>query len=177
MTSVYLDYGETQVPIQFPNNSVLVRYGETYQDPPEIDPFEATRKALEKPLGFPPLRELGGSGKKVVIAFPDRVKGGAHPRSHRKVAIPLILEELIKAGTELKDITLMCAPGLHRKNTLEEFYWYLGKDMVDEFWPDRLVNHDAEADDLLDFGEDTMGNRVQCNRLIAEADVFIVLGH
>ena len=67
--------------------------------------------------------------------------------------------------------------GLHRKNTLEEWYWYLGKDIVDRFWPDRLVNHDVEAPDLCDFGSDAMGNRIQCNRLMAEADLPIVLGH
>ena len=48
---------------------------------------------------------------------------------------------------------------------------------MDQFYPDRLINHDAEAPDLMDFGTDAMGNRVQCNRLIGEADLPIVLGH
>lgn len=156
---------------------MVVRYGETYQDPPEVDPYEATRKALDNPLGFPPLRELGGPGRKVVIGFPDRVKGGVHPNSHRRIAIPIIVEELLKGGTKIEDITLLCGAGLHRKNTLEEWYWYLGKRIVDNFWPDRLVNHDAEALDLCDFGRDGMGNSVQCNRLLAEADIPVVIGH
>ena len=112
--------------VELPDSATVVRYGKTYTDPPEVDPVEATRKALEAPLGFPPLRELGGPGKKVVIAFPDRIKGGAHAASHRRVAIPMIIEELLKAGTMLENITLVCAMGLHRKNTLEEWYWYLG---------------------------------------------------
>jgi hypothetical protein len=113
----------------------------------------------------------------VVIGFPDRVKGGAQKDSHRKVAIPIIIEELLKAGTRLEDITLLCCIGLHRKNTLEEWYWYLGKEIVDQFWPDRIVNHDAEAADLCNFGKDGMGNQVECNRLMAEADLPIVIGH
>ena len=96
-----------------------------------VDELAATRKALAAPLGTPPLRDLAGPGKKVVIGFPDRVKGGAHPASHRRVAIPLIVEELLAGGTRLEDITLLCAMGLHRKNTLEEWYWYLGRDIVD----------------------------------------------
>jgi hypothetical protein len=60
---------------------------------------------------------------------------------------------------------------------LEEWYWYLGKDIVDQFWPARLVNTDAEAPDLCDLGKDEMGNVVQCNRLMAEADLPIVIGH
>lgn len=177
MKEVLLDYGDSRMRVELPDTSVVVRYGKTYTDPPEVDPYEATRRALEQPLGFPPLRELGGPGKRVVIGFPDRVKGGAHPQCHRKVAIPLVIEQLIKGGTKPENIKLLCCTGLHRKNTLEEWYWYLGKEIVDKFWPDRIFNHDAEAPDLCDFGKDEMGNVVQCNRLMAEADLPIVIGH
>ncbi|MBN2123261.1 MAG: DUF2088 domain-containing protein [Deltaproteobacteria bacterium] len=177
MQEVLLDYGDGRMRVNLPDSAVVVRYGKTYEDPPEVDPYEATQKALDQPLGFPPLRELAGPDKKVVIGFPDRVKGGAHPACHRRVAIPLIVKDLLKGGTRLENITLLCSPGLHRKNTLEEWNWYLGKEIVDMFWPDRLLNHDAEAPDLCDFGTDEMGNPVQCNRLMAEADIPIVLGH
>jgi hypothetical protein len=178
MREVFLDYGDGLMAAQVPDSAVVVRYGETYVDPPEVDPWEATRQALENPLGMPPLRELVKPGHRVVIAFPDRVKGGAHPRAHRRVAIPLIVETLRDAGVELNDITLLCAMGLHRKNTLEELYWYLGRDIVDAFWPDRLVMHDVEdPNGILDLGTDEMGNVVTCNRLVAEADLAIMIGH
>lgn len=177
MKEVLLDYGDSSMPVELPDNSEIVRYGKTYTDPPEVDPYKATQKALQNPLNFPPLRELGGSNKKVVIGFPDRVKGGVHPDCHRRVAIPMIVEELLKGGTKLENISLLCCIGLHRKNTLEEWYWYLGKEIVDRFWPDRIINHDADAPDLCDFGADEMGNVVQCNRMMAEADVPIVVGH
>ena len=177
MQEVLLDYGDTRMQVALPNSAVVVRYGQIYQDPPGVDPYETTRKALENPLRFLPIKELGGPNKKVVIAFPDRVKGGVHVNCHRRVAIPMIIEELLKGGTQLENITLLCAMGLHRKNTLEEWYWYLGRSIVDQFWPDRIVNHDAEAPDLCDFGKDEMGNVVQCNRLMAEADLPIVIGH
>ncbi len=177
MQEVLLDYGDKKMRVELPDTATVVRCGQTYQDLPGIDNAHATRQALEKPLGFPPLREMGGPDKKVVIGFPDRVKGGAHPTSHRRVAIPIILEELIKGGTKLENITLLCGMGLHRQNTLAEWYWYLGKEIVDQFWPDRLVNHDGEAPDLCDYGTDSMGNVVLCNRLLAEADIPIVVGH
>ena len=177
MQEVMLDYGDGHMKVELPDTAVVVRYGKTYTDPPSVDPAEATRKALANPHGFPPLRELAGPGKKVVIGFPDRVKGGAQQNSHRRTAIPIVVEELLSAGTRIQDITLLCCMGLHRKNTLEEWYWYLGKDIVDRFWPDRLVNHDAEAPDLCNFDTDGMGNVVQCNRLMAEADLPVVIGH
>jgi len=178
MQQVLLDYGDELIPVQIPDSATVVRYGETYVDPPEVDPWQATRQALENPLGMPPLRELAKPGDKVVIAFPDRVKGGAHPQAHRRVAIPLMVETLREAGVALDDISLLCAMGLHRKNTLEEMYWYLGKDIVDAFWPDRLVMHDAEdAAGIVDLGTDEMGNAVTCNRRVAEADLPIIIGH
>src|SRR5438093_8324703 len=121
MQEVLLDYGDASIRAELPDHAVVVRYGKTYTDPPAVDAVEATRKALAAPLGTPPLRQLAGPGKKVVIGFPDRVKGGAQPASHRRVAIPLIVEELIAAGTRIEDITLLCAIGLHRKNTLDEW--------------------------------------------------------
>ena len=177
MKGVKLDYGDGYLPVDLPDSAEVVRYGETYTDPPAVNPYDTTRAALEKPLGLPPLPELGGAGRRVVIGFPDRVKGGSQRDSHRRVAIPLVVEELLKAGTRLENITLLCCGGLHRKNTVEEWYSYLGKEIVDRFWPDRLVNHDAEAPDMCDFGTDALGNPVQCNRLMAESDLPIVIGH
>jgi nickel-dependent lactate racemase len=178
MKEVLLDYGDELMPAQLPEGATVVRYGETYEDPPEVDPWEATRKALENPLGTLPLRELVKAGDRVVIAFPDRVKGGAHRRAHRRVSIPLTVGTLQDSGVELNDITLLCAMGLHRKNTLEELYWYLGREIVDAFWPDRLVMHDAEdRNSILDLGSDDMGNAIACNRLVTEADLTILIGH
>lgn len=177
MKNIHMDYGDALLPVDLPDNATVVEYGKTYTDPQGIDPEGAVRKALSNPHGFPPLRELGGPDKKIVIGFPDRVKGGAHAKAHRRVAIPIIVEELLKGGARLENITLVCCIGLHRMNTLDEWYWYLGREIVDQFWPDRLVNHDAEAPDLLDLGTDDMGNVVQCNRLMAEADLPIVIGH
>jgi hypothetical protein len=178
MQDVLLDYGDSQMNVQVPKGAKVVRYGETYQDPPEVDPNVATREALESPLGMPPLSELAKAGDKVVIAFPDRVKGGSHPNAHRRVSIPIIVEILQGSGVKLEDVTLLCAVGLHRHNTLAELYEYLGRDVVDAFLPDRIVMHDAEDPNrIIDFGEDDMGNSVTCNRLMAEADLPIMLGH
>lgn len=121
------------MPVELPDSAMVVRYVETYQDSPEVEPYETTRKALQNPLGFKPLRELGGPDKKIVIGFPDRVKGGAHLACHRRVSIPLIVDELVKGGSKLENITLLWCLGLHRKNTPEEWNWYQGKDIVERF--------------------------------------------
>jgi nickel-dependent lactate racemase len=178
MQQVSLDYGDGKMEVELPDSATVVVPGVMYQDPPEVDPWESTRQALARPLGMPPLKELAGPGKRVVIAFPDKVKGGTHATSHRQVSIPLIVEELTRAGVERENISLVCAIGLHRKNPRSELYEYLGRDIVDAFWPDRLLMHDAEDPaGIVDLGTDEMGNVVQVNRRVAEADLAILIGH
>ncbi len=177
MKEALLDYGDGKMRVELPDSAYVFHLSELDADPPAVDPAAAVRKALDSPLGMKPLTELGGPGKKVVIGFPDRVKGGTHPQSHRKTALPMIIDDLVKAGTRTENITLLCAVGLHRHNTYQEWCGYLGKGLVDAFWPDRIVNHDAESPDLCDFGQDDMGNAVQVNRLLYDADLCIVLGH
>lgn len=178
MKDVLLEYGDEQMAVVVPDDAVIVRYGETYRDPPAVDPVAATRQALSQPLGLPPLREMVGPGKKVAIAFPDRVKGGIHPLSHRKTALPILLEELAAAGMHKADITLICAVGLHRKNTREEMAQYLPEEVLDQFGSDQLINHDPEdPDGIVQLGTDEWGNELAFNRACAEADVCILIGH
>ena len=94
-------------------------------------------------MGMEPLSKLAKKGSKVTIVFPDRVKGGEQPTSHRKVSIKLILKELYAAGVEKKDILLICSNGLHRKNTEQEIRGVLGKELFEEFWYcGQIINHD-----------------------------------
>jgi lactate racemase len=162
-----------------PDDTPVVRAGQLYHEPePLEDPVEETRLALRQPLGSRPLHERVNASSRVVIGFPDRVKGGFHATAHRRVAIPLILDELGRAGVSDERITLVCGIGLHRKNTMEEFAAYLGPDIVRRFGPDRLVNHDAEdPDGIVTVGATELGDHADFNRLAYEADLTVMLGH
>ncbi|WP_273846767.1 lactate racemase domain-containing protein [Rubrobacter calidifluminis] len=179
MKRVRLEYGDSWMDVDVPENALIARPGEDFPEPePLEDPVEATRNALSEPLGCPPIRELVGPGSKVVIAFPDRVKGGAHTTAHRRVSIPLILEELAEASVDERDIRLICAIGLHRKNTYEEFESYLGPRIATRFRGEKLVNHDPEDPrEIVRLGETDRGDVVEINRAILEADLVVTLGH
>lgn len=179
MKRVTLEYGDGFMDVDVPDDAEVVAAGQLYEDPkPPADARSLTRHALDHPVGLPRLRELVGRGSKVVIAFPDRVKGGAHDTAHRRVTIPMILDDLFEAGVRERDVTLICAIGLHRKNHRHEFNAYLGRDLVDRFWGARLVNHDAEdPEGMVRLGETEAGDVVELNRAALEADLTIVLGH
>lgn len=179
MKSVSLEYGDSNLDIQVADHATVLESGVTHTEPSGVeDPVAETKAALANPLNMPPIRDLVGAGSRVVIAFPDRVKGGSHPTAHRRVAIPLILDELAAAGVRDRDIRLVCAIGLHRKNTDAEFESYLGPDIAARFRGLRLVNHDPEdPDGIADLGETDAGDRVEVNRAVVEADLTISIGH
>ena len=137
------------------------------------------RRSILNPVGTDPISKLVKGGSKVTIVFPDKVKGGFQKTSHRKVAIPMILEECLKAGVRKEDILLVCSNGLHRKNTSQEIRSILGDPVFDEYWAaGQIVNHDSEDwDNLVDLGKDQMGNRVIMNRRVFESDLAVLIGH
>lgn len=176
------EYGHGTVSAELPDSTKVFIPGETIPDPPYIpeDQIEAkTLESIRNPIGMEPLTKLAKKGSKVTIIFPDRVKGGEQETSHRKVSIKLILQELYSAGVEKKDILLICSNGLHRKNTKQEIFNILGKELFHEFWfSNQIINHDSEDyEHLVDLGTSRRGDPVIMNKYVYDSDVAILIGH
>ena len=175
-----LEYGQGTMSANLPDYTDVFIPGETIADPPFLDdPAEATRKSLKNPIGMPPISQQVSKGSKVCIVFPDRVKGGMHETSHRKISIKLILLELYEAGVQKSDITLICSNGLHRKNTGQEILEMLGKEIFNDYWHrGQIINHDSEdMDNIVDLGCTESGDPVLMNRYVFESDLAILIGH
>ena len=174
------EYGQGYMEANLPDNTDVFIPGETVPDPLFLMNIEEeTRRSILNPIGVPTISKQVKKGSKVVIVFPDKVKGGFLEDSHRKVSIPLIIEECLKAGVEKRDIRLICSNGLHRKNTREEIRSLLGEKVFEEFWwSNRITNHDSEDwDNLVDLGYDDMGSTVIMNKEVFEADLAVLIGH
>ncbi len=176
------EYGHGTMNATLPDTTDVFIPGVTVPDPPCIPEAELKAKTLESirnPIGMEPLSKLAHKGSKCVIIFPDRVKGGEQPTSHRKTAIPLVLQELYAAGVEKKDVLLICSNGLHRKNTEQEIRGVLGDDLMNEFWhTHQIINHDSEDyDHLVDLGTTSRGDPVLMNKYVYDADVAVLIGH
>lgn len=182
MMKLSFEYGTGMMEASLPDNTDIFVPGETVLDPPHI-PLdrigEETYQSILNPVGMEPISKLVEKGSKVVIVFPDRVKGGFQPTSHRKTSIPIIIDELLKAGVEKKDITFLCSNGLHRKNTQEELRSLLGDKVFVAFWySNQIINHDSEDwTNLVDLGTDEMGDPVIMNKAVFECDLPILIGH
>lgn len=180
---VDFEYGQGIMSAELPDDRTDVFIpGQTIPDPsyiPEDKLEEQTRKSILNPIGMEPISKLVKKGSKVTIVFPDRVKGGFQHNSHRKVSIPILINECLKAGVNKEDILLICSNGLHRKNTKKEIHRILGDDIFNEFWwTNQVINHDSEDyDNLVDLGKDESNNPVIMSKYVYESDLAICIGH
>lgn len=165
---VKVDCGRYGTEIEVPEDAFVATRENTLPLP---DPQGAMRQALQNPLGMPGISEYVRGAKSATIAF------DAPPRTGipRQVAIPIIVEELNKAGVPEENIQLICATGSQRKRTAAELRANLGDEVFHPFWPERLRNHDC-TQDLVDLGKSEMGDNVEYNKLVAESDCFFYLG-
>ena len=176
------EYGNGFMKAELPDNTDIFIPGETIADPPHIPEellVEKTLYSIRHPIGMEPISKQVKAGSKVTIIFPDRVKGGEQPTSHRKISIKLILQELYDAGVKKEDILLICSNGLHRKNTEKEIRGVLGDELFFEFiHTGQIINHDSEDyEHLVDLGKTPQGDPVIMNKYVYDADFAVLIGH
>ena len=176
------EYGHGFMKAELPDNTDIFIPGETIADPPHIPGellVEKTLYSIRHPIGMEPISKQVKAGSKVTIIFPDRVKGGEQPTSHRKISIKLILQELYDAGVKKEDILLICSNGLHRKNTEKEIRGVLGDELFFEFiHTGQIINHDSEDyEHLVDLGKTPQGDPVIMNKYVYDADFAVLIGH
>ncbi|MCR8432721.1 MAG: nickel-dependent lactate racemase [Candidatus Korarchaeota archaeon] len=167
MTKVSIPYGSQVIQLEIPDDNFLMN-----AIPKEIpgipNPSIELEKSLEKPIKTRPLRELAKGKRKVVIVVDDATRPLP---SH--LLLPTILNELQNAGVRQDGITILFATGLHRPVTEEEAKRLLGEDIAERY---RWLSHNADAEDLVYYGETKRGTPIYINRLYAEADLRILVG-
>ena len=166
-------YGEKMIPVKLPENVQATPQSlSTNLDP--VDDIEAEiRKALQHPLGRPPLSDMARPNWKVTIAFDDPTVPCFAPVW--EPAIKLVIEELEKGGVKRSNITLLCANALHRKFTRRELSKIIGQDLVKQFGY-RLICHDAEDHENLTYlGTTESGYDVEINKLVTDSDLTVYI--
>ena len=164
MTKIPLKYGTATLTCDLPGARVL--RPATIASPPS--PRELIAAALAAPIASPPLEAIVRPGEKVVIVTSDitRYTGSEH-------YLPLLVERLNACGVSDKEIAVVIALGIHRKQSEAEQRKILGALFG------RIAVFDHECDDpaqLVDLGTTASGIPVRINRRVAEADRVIVTG-
>jgi hypothetical protein len=138
------------------------------------DPDAAIEHALENPLGADPPAAQLRPGMKVTIAFDDISLPLPPMRTPdvRQRIIEKVLARCAAAGVD--DVHLICAIALHRRMTPAELREILGSRIFDDFYPDRLYNHDAEdPDGNVLLGKTERDEEVWLNKRVADSDLLV----
>ena len=164
-------FGDQMVRVTLPDSVITAPPGlSTTLAPVEDIPGEIQR-ALQSPLGRPPLPELVKPGDRVTIAFDDPTVPCFAPVW--EPAIKQVIAQLGRAGVKPADITLVNAGGIHRKFTRRELAKIIGEDLVKMFGY-RLICHDAEdRQNLISLGTTPNGYEVEINRCLVESDLTV----
>jgi nickel-dependent lactate racemase len=135
---------------------------------PSAPPAELVRRALDRPIASPLLREIVRPGEKVVIVTSDitRYTGSEH-------YLPVLVEHLNACGVPDDAITIVIALGIHRLQSEAEHRKILGS----LFGRIAVIDHDCDnPGQLVTLGITAGGIPVTVNRRVAEADRVIVTG-
>jgi len=165
---IRLAYGRKGLDVELPDK-VPVTVIEPEFVPGLKDERAALSEALNSPLGCPPLRQLVRPSDTVAVVFSDLTR----PMPNDRV-LPVLLEELARAGVPDNHVVLVNALGTHRPQTEDELKIMLGEAVVNRY---RIVQHNAwEEATLAPVGKNRAGRTVRVNRTYLEASVRILTG-
>jgi nickel-dependent lactate racemase len=163
---INLAYGKTGLPLEL-DDSLNVTLVEPAFVAALADPAAAVRKALEAPIGSPPLRRLVRPGMRVGVVFSDITRPSPSP-----LLLSAVLEVLDAVpGVE---IVLFNALGTHRPNTEAELRSMLG-DAI--FESRRVVQNDAfDPSTQVRAGVTSQGHETWLNSELMRCDLKVLTG-
>jgi nickel-dependent lactate racemase len=164
MMETFLQYGRGTLRIEVPNHSTII---EPSHLDGQKDEKAAVIRALNEPIGLPPLKELVKATDKVAIVISDITR----PTPNHKL-VPWLIEEL--AHVPDGQFVIINGTGTHRDQTDQEFVQMLGQEVVDRV---RIINHHCQnQDELVKVGRSSFGCDAYLNKEYVEADFRIVTG-
>lgn len=157
-------YGNEFLDIELPSNwDVSVA---AMKDAKEISE-DTIKKIIQNPIASPRLSEIAKGKKSVCIAVDDLTK----PTEAFRI-LPIIVDELRRAGIRDEEIYILISTGTHRPLTRDDMIKKLGKEIVERF---RVYNHNAYQNNI-SLGKTSFGTPVEVDRLFVEADLKIGIG-
>jgi nickel-dependent lactate racemase len=166
----YLNYSGGRIDFSVPAGWKVLSSQDCAKAPVVENPVKEVERALDNPIGTPPLEQMARPGMKVTVLFDDMQR--ATPAN---IAIPAILNRLNKVGVSDESITAICARGTHPTPSAEQIEKKVGKETLSRL-KGRIHIHDAQSSENVLVGRTRRGAVVEVNRYVAEADLVIGIG-
>jgi nickel-dependent lactate racemase len=157
-------YGKGRISVQVTADVLAPR-----ESPAIADETAAVVEALERPIGTASLRHIVRAGERVAIIVNDITR-----LTRTDLFLPPIVRTLNEQGIPDRDIFIVFALGIHRRQTPEEQKLIVGEEIFSRI---RCFDHISTDDaNLVEIGTTSFGNRVEINREVWEADRIILTG-
>ena len=123
---------------------------------------EYINKVMDSPIDSEPFDNIFKEGNKVVITISDITRYALS-----ETYLPVIIDRLNKTGIDDKHITIVCALGIHRKQTAQEHRKLVGANIYKRI---KILDHDAFSKNNLSLlGQTRRGTPIEVNHLITKA--------
>ncbi|MCW4054854.1 MAG: nickel-dependent lactate racemase [Candidatus Bathyarchaeota archaeon] len=167
MVDVWLPYGKSDVCIRIPARNLLGSI-EPKQVPSVADVKTEIERALDNPIGSKRLREIAQPENKIAIVVDDFTRN-----TPSYEMLPPVLSELNSAGVSDENIKVIFGCGTHRPVKSEEAKRILGEKVLNRV---KTISHNCNAEDLVLVGKTQHNNKIYVNRVLAEAEVKVLVG-
>jgi nickel-dependent lactate racemase len=134
------------------------------------DPVAEIRRAMDNPIGSPPLEELARPGMEAALLFDDLQRP-----TPVNLVIPEMLDRLNRAGISDDRVWAVCALGTHPIYSREELERKVGPKAAARL-KERLVSHDPHSTENVVIGRTDRGTLVEVDPRVAFADLVIGAG-
>ena len=131
---------------------------------------EIIRNSINNPIGSGKLDSIINEKDRICIVISDVTR--AYQKPH--VFIPILVDEILKAGGREENIFFISSLGSHRKHSAEEHKKLLGDDLYSRF---QIEDHDCDDySNMVEVGTTSRGTVLELNKKAVEADKLIVTG-
>ncbi len=166
--TVSIPYGDGQLVARIPASNLLA-VASPRDVAPAADPAAEICRAIDAPIGAPPLRHAARGARRAVLVADDMTR-----QTPVRLILPILLDELNRAGVDDDCVTVLIALGTHRPMTDSEIARHFGDEVSRRV---RVVNSPwQDPAQLADLGRTPNGTPVQVCRLALEADFLMGVG-
>lgn len=166
--TISIPYGDDTLNVSVPARNLLAVLS-PHETSVCADVNAEIRRALATPIGCAPLADAARGRKQVVIVADDMTR-----QTPVRAIIPILLDELNRAGVRDEQVMVVIALGTHRYMTPIEIDAHFGADVTRRV---RVVNNPwQDSAQLKDLGATPNGTPVHVSRIVLEADLLIGLG-
>lgn len=167
LKSIQIPYGKKEISFSLPNNWNLIGILSPKATNKKLDPYNSVLEAVRNPIGTESLYNIAQRKRNAVIISDDK----ARPTPSYLI-IPLLLDELNRAGIPDEKITVIIGRGLHESLNEKELEEKLGRGVLERV---SVIDHDPDKD-LIHIGKTPQNVEVFINKNVVEAELKIGIG-